>query len=317
MDESALSEAAAELLLEGHAPNDDDLAIAVRRAGSDAVLVRALYTVAPSSGATSGQSGTPYVRWLTETQARADSPLACGAAQSEHGQLFLLAPRAGTLAPISGKDPVVRGTLAEGFAEPSLVVVDGAGGSQRIELSRRQLAAGVSIDPDLPRPVRVQLVAKGPAGPRPLAERVLGKLDAQNKEALLTAPDLEPLSQLAIARGDAGLRTLRAHTLLDQAADAHAQRVCAEGRIAHELQPGADPEARLRAQGVVARRVGETIARDRDAQSALARMLQSPSHRMTLLERGFTDVGIGEARDDRGRVCLVVLLAAWPRFVGN
>jgi hypothetical protein len=319
VDEPALAEAAAELLLEGHAPSDEALATAVRRAGSDAVLVRALYTVSSSNDprATEASRRAPYVRWLTEAQERADSPLACGAAQSERGQLFLLAPRAGTLAPLGSKRPIVRGTLADGFADPSLVVVDGSGASQRIELSRSELAKGVAIDPELPRPVRVQLVAKGPAGPRPLAERVLGTLDAIDHDALLPAPDLDPMSQLTLARGDAGHPGLRKHTLLTQVATAHAAQVCAAGRIAHELAKGADPEARLRAQGVAARRVGETIARDRTAQSAFARMLQSPAHHMTLLERTFTDVGIGEARDDRGRVCLVVLLAAWPRFVGR
>jgi uncharacterized protein YkwD len=164
--------------------------------------------------------------------------------------------------------------------------------------------------------LRVQLIAKGPAGPRPLAERVVGEPAARSITA--DAPiDLEPEQQLAVARGDAGARGLRVHTLLTEVATAHAQQVCAEGRIAHELTPGADPEQRLRTRGVSARRVGETIARERSAGGALQRMLQSPAHRLTLLEPGFTDFGLGEARDERGRVCLVVLLAAWPRFVGR
>jgi uncharacterized protein YkwD len=45
--------------------------------------------------------------------------------------------------------------------------------------------------------------------------------------------------------------------------------------------------------------------------------MNSPSHRLTLLERGFTDAGIGRASDTRSKVCVVVLLAEWPRFTGR
>ena len=208
----------------------------------------------------------------------------------------------------------MRGSLEKGFSSPKLVVVDGDGTLQNIETTARELAQGIELDPEWPKPLRVQLIAKGPAGPRPLAERVLGEPASLVQDAPI---DLEPEQQLAVARGDAGASGLRQHTLLAEVAIAHAAQVCAEGRIAHELTPGADPEQRLHARGVKARRVGETIARERSAGGALQRMLQSPAHRLTLLEPGFTDVGFGEARDARGRVCLVILLAAWPRFVGR
>lgn len=307
MEESALSEAAAELLLKDAAPSDEALSQAVRRAGSDAVLVRALFT--------RDQDDSRAERFLAAAAERTDAPLACGRAQSDRARLVLVAPRAGTLLPIERKAiPLVRGSLAKGFSSPKLVVVDGDGSLQNIDTTARELAQGVELDPELPRPLRVQLIAKGPAGPRPLAERVLGEPLALSQDAPI---DLEPEQQLAVARGDVGARGLRTHTLLTEVAVAHAQHVCTEGRIAHELTPGLDPEQRLRARGVGARRVGETIARERSPGGALQRMLQSPAHRLTLLEPGFTDVGFGEARDDRGRVCLVVLLAAWPRFVGR
>jgi hypothetical protein len=309
LEEEALSLAAAELLFEGVAPSDAALTLAVRRAGSDAVLVQALFAPEPSEAR--------YQKWLLEALARADAPLACGVAQSDRGRLFLLAPRAGTLAPIRAKDRLVRGSLEQGFADPALVVIDGDGVLEHRALAPDELERGVELDRELPLPVRVQLIASGPAGPRPLAERVLGAIEPALAHATPPAPDLSPLHQLTVARGDADARGLREHKLLTQVAQAHATRACSEGRIAHELEPGADPKVRLRAVGVDARRVGETIARDRDASAALARMLESPSHRLTLLERSFTDVGLGEARDARGRVCLVVLVASWPRYVGR
>jgi hypothetical protein len=307
VEESALAEAAAELLLKDAAPSDEALSQAVRRAGSDAVLVRALFT--------RGHDDARAEQFIAAARERTDAPLACGSAQSERARLLLVTPRAGTLLPIERKaTPLVRGSLERGFSSPKLVVIDGDGTLQNIDTTVRELAQGVELDPEWPKPLRVQLIGKGPAGPRPLAERVLGEPASLVQDAPI---DLQPEQQLAVARGDAGASGLRAHTLLTEVATAHAAQVCAEGRIAHELSPGADPEQRLQARGIKARRVGETIARERSAGGALQRMLQSPAHRLSLLEPGFTDVGFGEARDARGRVCLVVLLASWPRFVGR
>jgi len=306
-EETALAEAAAELLLADAAPSDEALAQAVRRAGSDAVLVRALFT--------RGESSAHAERFITEARARTDAPIACGLARSDKASLLLIAPRAGQLLPIERKPVLlVRGDIEEGFSDPKLVVVDADGGLIHIATSARQLQKGVELDPEWPRPLRVQLVAKGPAGPRPIAERVLGAPPALASDLPV---DLAPEQQLTVVRSEAGARSLRTHALLTEVAAAHAAKVCAEGRIAHELAPGEDPEQRLRARGIGARRVGETIARERSAGGALQRMLASPAHRLTLLEPSFTDVGLGEARDDRGRVCLVVLLASWPRFVGR
>lgn len=112
-------------------------------------------------------------------------------------------------------------------------------------------------------------------------------------------------------RSDAG--ALRAHRGLAAAAKRHARGCCEEGRIGHVLQPGDDPEARLLGEGIRARAVGEVTARAGDPAAAFVALQHSPSHRWTLLDRRFTDVGIGIARDGRGRACLVIVLAAWPR----
>jgi uncharacterized protein YkwD len=42
-------------------------------------------------------------------------------------------------------------------------------------------------------------------------------------------------------------------------------------------------------------------------------MFRSPSHRLAVTDKRFTDVGIGQAFDAKGHSCVVVLLAAWPR----
>jgi hypothetical protein len=214
----------------------------------------------------------------------------------------------------------VRGELRPGFTDARLVVADARGELERLSVTAAQLKAGIPIARDLPRPARVQLVAHGPAGPRPIAERVLPSHDGRSEvvaaPVVEAPPDLSPWQRLMRLRRDAGLRGLREHRLLQSVADQHARNVCESGRVAHTLEHGSDPEQRLRRAGVSARRVGETVSRAGSAQAAFSAFERSPSHRMTLLERGFTDAGVGQATVD-DRTCVVVLLAAWPRFVGG
>ena len=109
---------------------------------------------------------------------------------------------------------------------------------------------------------------------------------------------------------------MRANRVLSEVATAHARAVCGSGRVAHTLVPDGDPEARLRRAGVVARVVGETVARSTSVAKAYVALMRSPSHRLTLLDRRFTEAGIATAESGE-HVCLVVLLAAWPRYVGR
>jgi uncharacterized protein YkwD len=174
----------------------------------------------------------------------------------------------------------------------------------------------------------VQLLARGRLGPRPIAERVVPAVeggpatagsDPSDGDAAATGPEaaVSIAQRLLTLRSRSGRPPLRDNALLAGVAAAHAQRVCAQGLVAHELVPGGDPKQRLTAAGVTARRVGETVARAESPGAAFAAFEHSPSHRLTLLEAGFTDSGIGEAKDAQGRVCVVVLLAAWPRYVGR
>ena len=112
-----------------------------------------------------------------------------------------------------------------------------------------------------------------------------------------------------------GVGTLRQNDILSHSAQRHAERVCELGRVAHRLDQGDDPETRLRDEHIEARAVGEAVARADSADAALAAVFESPSHRDAVAERRFTDAGIGQAFDQKGHTCLVVLLAAWPRRI--
>jgi uncharacterized protein YkwD len=323
-DDPALSAAAAELLLSEDAVDSQGLTRALRAAGSDAVAVRALLW--------RGDSSTQVRSWLSDFAAGADAPMTCGIAHGASKHLLLAAARGGALQPVDARSHTIKGKLEPSFKAAELVIADARGGLQRFAVDAKQLAHGVRLDDDLPRPAQIQLVARGRRGPRPLAERVLPADDASARDDLSGATEApaveprmspEPHSGLQAAelltelRREQGRPDLRDNALLEKVAAEHAKRVCASGVIAHELERGKNPEERLRNAGIQARRVGETVARSADTESAFAAFERSPSHRLTLLERGFTDVGIGDSIDAEHRHCVVVLLAEWPRYVGR
>jgi hypothetical protein len=315
-EEPSLSRAAAELLLEAAQPTPDALMRAVRAAGSDAVAVRAYLWRAADVTADANA-------WLAAFARKADARVVCGRAQSAASGLLLVAARAGSLEPLSSDSARVRGNVSDRFRDPELVVADAYGELQRVAVDRTQLARGIPIANDLARPARVQLLARGPLGPRPIAERVLPAFDGAAAQDPLADDRQTGPAQHTVAerldglRAESGRPALRTNQLLAAVATEHARHVCADGRVAHELAPGGDPKQRLLAAGVSARRVGETVSRADDAAGAFTAFEHSPSHRFTLLEPGFTDVGTGQAKDAQGRTCVVVLLAEWPRFVGR
>jgi uncharacterized protein YkwD len=345
-DESALSRAAAELLLSRSWTSSEAVSSSVRAAGSDVVMVRGYYA---------GASAADAATFLAEFERGADAPTVCGVAHGVNERLLLVAARGGSLGPLTPRSTQIQGRLSAGFSHPELVVADARGALTRLPVDDDSLVRGVSIPEQVARPARVQLLARGPQGLRPIAERVLpaaGELaakyaapagrvvapprpgDAVASASSVTgsspqaeAAESEPPDQLELSRAlsarltrlraSQGRRSLRANALLDRVAAEQAEAVCASGRIGHEPEPGQDPQARLRRSGVEARRVGETVARAEDATAAFAAFERSPAHRLSLLEPAFTDAGYGQASDRRGRVCVVILLAAWPRYVGR
>ena len=337
--DDVLSEAASEILLDPSPPSPAGLAAAARRAGSDAPTVHAL-VIDLSAG--EAAATVRRERWLRERRGQGDGPLACGAAENDRRRILLATVRGGTLSwRDDGGHVRVSGTLATSFDDPELIFQGADGSLRRRRLDTRELARGIS-PPDLPRPMMVQLLAIGPAGPRPVAERLVpssgdGTIASspppseaaaefaapiehrsrvrragagQSDRAIIDDPNM----RLAQIRGRLGIPPLRRHRILAEEARQHAGQICASGRVAHVLRPGGDPEQRLHARGITARRVGETVARASSPGAAMAALERSPSHRWTLMEPTFTDVGFGSARDQRGRTCLVVMLAAWPRL---
>lgn len=283
-DDEALQEAAAILLLDGR-QDAASIEHALREAGSDV----------PHARLRRG-SAREVRSWLDELEL--DAPLACGSASTGEETLALAAARAGTLEPVEGG---FRIQLAEGYTEPYLVVQDAEG-----EMLRFGVRGGrVQIPDDVPRPVRVQLVARGPDGPRPVAIR------AETNVSVEVAGEGGARNRLAALRAAHDVSELRDNALLSREALRHAREVCEAGRARHVLSHG-DPEHRLERRGIRARVVGEAVARAPTEDRAFDAIARSPAHRMALVDRRFTDVGIGVARH-RGQRCVVVTLASWPR----
>ncbi len=216
----------------------------------------------------------------------------------------------------------VRGELEPGFGAPSLVIESADQGLVSMPVTVEQLGAGIVLPADARR---VQLVAESASGPRPVAELALEAASSSMPlvsesvpRADAGAPQQRPsealLSELIAFRRAQSAGALRTNRLLAQSAQRHAERVCELGKLAHRLE-GEDPELRLQREHVAARGVGEVLARAESSDAALRALLASASHRLALSRREFTDVGIGQAADRQGQVCLVVLLASWPRRI--
>ena len=290
---------------------------AVRAAGSDAVAVRAYVWHAPGAA---GEAGV----WLAAFVRNADARVVCGRAQSATSGMLLVTARAGSLEPLASESARVRGSLSDRFRDPELVVADGYGDLQRIQVDRAQLARGIPIASDLARPARVQLLARGPFGPRPIAERVLPAFDG-------AAPDDPPVEA---SRGRRLATDGRRNGSTDYAPTRAGLR-CATTNCSQLLRKStlttyapvvasrtSSRRATIRSSACVqpasARAASAKPSRaPRTRGAAFLEFERSPSHRFTLLETGFTDAGTGQAKDAQGRTCLVVLLAEWPRFAGR
>jgi uncharacterized protein YkwD len=113
------------------------------------------------------------------------------------------------------------------------------------------------------------------------------------------------------ARASEGLGALRRDARLDRIARSHAEAMRAERRLAHEAADGS-PGDRVQNAGILARSVGENVARAADANHAHRTLWQSPSHRSNLLDAGFDSCGIGVAPDADGTIWVCELFAKLP-----
>ncbi len=102
------------------------------------------------------------------------------------------------------------------------------------------------------------------------------------------------------ARGRAGLGTLNASSQLNAAAQKHADDMAQNGKFSHTGSNGSSMGDRIKAENYRFRRVAENIAYrgpSDDPEGAIESWLKSQGHRENMLNRQFTDIGLGYATD--------------------
>ncbi len=300
--DAKLEEVAAQLAALQQIPPSSELVKTAREAGVDANPVYAKFGV-------TGEFDSFKV-WLEDLNENSDAPLICGRARSGERIVFVAAVRAGSLT-VSGRNQL-HAEVIEEFRDPYLVVRDATGSSRRIAVDGGPYGSTITVPLEWGRPLFVQLVADGPSGPRPVAERWVGKIP---EGPATQGGSQSPEAWLMQLRRASGAHSVRSNRLLTKEATSHAQTICDSGKFGHELDPNGDPEARLLKRGIEARVVGEAVARAPTMREALHAIEDSPSHRMTVTDPRFTDGGFGKAEDAKGRTCAVILLASWPRKV--
>jgi hypothetical protein len=164
---------------------------------------------------------------------------------------------------------------------------------------------------DRPGLWRLQLLVERGQGPRPALEAwVFVDREPDLAEATRAAPG--PLSRLAddaspdmlraglsglidAARRQAGVPSLRRDAALDRIAQEHAEAMALRGQTAHDVGDG-PPAERLARARVMARRMGENVARAPSLERAHRVLWDSPSHRGNIIDPSFDALGVGVVR---------------------
>lgn len=129
----------------------------------------------------------------------------------------------------------------------------------------------------------------------------------------LTAQEQKLLDLTNRERKKKELAPVQAQAALMKAARLHAENMARQGKMEHVLD-GKDQYERIQAAGYQFGRAGENLAYlDPDDKLTLDDLMQawmdSKEHRTNILTADFTDVGIGIAKDKKGRIYFAQVFA--------
>lgn len=314
----------AERKLVGQLPDPDEIAYALRAAGSPYVWPR----VWALDGEGAEQEVIPRARaWLRSFvfDGEARCALAGAKAGSAHEAWVAIAVDVladlrplPTSAPV-GSDVELEAELLFDASHAELLLLGPSGLPRRVPLSHEERRLRARVRGDREGKWLIQLMADAGGGPRPVAEALLfagrapeASYATQNApgEAAGDDPDVERalFAMANLARRSEGARSLRPHSELDRVAEAHAQAMQHAARLAHDVGQG-PPNHRVEDAGLAALAVGENIAHAMDPKSAHRVLWWSPSHRKNLLTSHFDHLGIGVARDPDGSLWVAQVFA--------
>jgi len=252
----------------------------------------------------------------------------CGIGIAKRGDrsatVFVGAKRVLELEPVEVASPVgavlsVRGRALQrnAIVQAFLGLPDGS--ARKLGLRGNGEAFSVSVPLD--RPGRYELEFQVDLGGGPETASLLPLFAGVGKDVRPTvaaqADDAQseggdPVSKIVAlvngARGRLGIPPLSRDPRLDAVALAHSRDMVALGYFGHRTPSGRMLADRLATAGLRPVKCGENVAKSRSAGRAHRNLMASPSHRLELLDPGFTHIGIGVASDGRDLVVTEVLV---------
>ncbi|MEM6955563.1 MAG: hypothetical protein AAF411_16230 [Myxococcota bacterium] len=254
-------------------------------------------------------------RWISRVRARAEGDVRCGegVASGPHGahRVVVAVEWLGELAAgdIDVDERTFHARIHPSFSDGYVAAIRADGRAEAFALPAAVWSDGerrLALPTDV---VAAQLMGSGRTGPRVLALW---------RDRLRDVPPLpagsSPLQRVQRLREDLGAGPLRDNRLLREAAASHASDVCAARQARHAFRTW--PAERMRSLGLRARHLGEVVGRAASTDAALEALARSPSHRLALTDRRFTDGGLASV-GTAGARCVVLFVAAWPQAIGG
>lgn len=136
-----------------------------------------------------------------------------------------------------------------------------------------------------------------------IAWGLFGSSSGLGQDSVLTAEEKQILEMTNRERAQKGLQPLQVHAVLVKVARAHSANMAKQEKLTHDLD--GPPAERVEKAGYNWGRVGENIAYgDRDYTPAriMKMWMESPAHRDNILQSDYAEIGVGIARDAKGRV---------------
>jgi uncharacterized protein YkwD len=128
-------------------------------------------------------------------------------------------------------------------------------------------------------------------------------------EVALSAKEQELLDLTNQERKKEGLAPLRPNPVLVKVARAHAVNMAKQQKPEHVLD-NKTPYQRIKEAGYRYYVAGENVAAgETDVEDTFKGWMASPGHRANILDRKYTEIGLGLGRDDKGWVYYTQLFA--------
>ncbi|HZA14143.1 MAG TPA: CAP domain-containing protein [Myxococcaceae bacterium] len=241
--------------------------------------------------------------------------------------VILLADRRAALEPFPRKLPgptsprTLCALLDPPLASPEVLVTVPSGRVEHAAPSRR---SGRRFCASIPFPAEgrytVEILARGPRGPEVAALFFVEVGAAAARAPQPEAPEpfdaasarAEILERVNALRAAVGAPPVRSDPHLSAVAQAYSERMAAERFFAHVAPDGATLFHRLRAAGYAHRGAGENLGRAEGPLAAHFGIEHSPGHRLNVVDRRWSRLGIGVAAvvvDGRREVLLTEIFA--------